>query len=195
MKNFIEELYYGNIDPQNSGFEDNAGVQRELRTISENEDWLTEHLTGEEKKRFLDFADAWSAYNGDATLDGFITGFRLGANSFLVIRRPADKAAVFRHYKHTVSVTALLHQDAAPHLALRAKRGVILNELPIRNHVRDEILIVDLRQLHDFYNLKRALLFHQMKHRQVFYPTRIADEISLPRHLHILTSLNVAYLK
>ena len=79
MKSFIEELYYGNIDPQNSGFEDNESVQRELRTISENEDWLTEHLTGEEKKRFLDYADAWTAYNGDATLDGFVTGFRLGA--------------------------------------------------------------------------------------------------------------------
>ena len=83
MKSFIEELYYGNIDPQNSGFEDDAGVQRTLRTISENEDWLTEHLTGEEKKRFLDFADAWSAYNGDAALDGFITGFRLGARFVL----------------------------------------------------------------------------------------------------------------
>jgi len=79
MKSFIEELYYGNIAPQNSGFEDDESVQHELRMISENEDWLTEHLTGEEKKRFLDFADAWSAYNGDATLDGFITGFRLGA--------------------------------------------------------------------------------------------------------------------
>ena len=83
MKSFIEELYYGNIGPQDSGFEDDASVQRELRTISENEDWLTEHLTGEEKKRFLDFADAWSAYNGDATLDGFITGFRLGARFVL----------------------------------------------------------------------------------------------------------------
>ena len=79
MKSFIEELYYGNIDPQNSGFEDDTGVQRELQTISENEDWLTAHLTGEEKKRFLDYAVAWTAYNGDATLDGFITGFRLGA--------------------------------------------------------------------------------------------------------------------
>ena len=54
-------------------------MQHELRTISENEDWLTEHLAGEEKKRFLDFTDAWFAYNGDSTLDGFITGFRLGA--------------------------------------------------------------------------------------------------------------------
>ena len=83
MKSIIEELYYGNIDPQNSGFEDDESVRRELQTISENEDWLTEHLNGEEKKRFLDFADAWSTFNGDSTLDGFITGFRLGARFVL----------------------------------------------------------------------------------------------------------------
>ena len=58
MKSFIEELYYGNIAPQNSGFEDDEGVQHELRTISENEDYLAATLIGEEKKRFLDFADA-----------------------------------------------------------------------------------------------------------------------------------------
>ena len=95
MKNFIEELYYGNIDPQNSGFEDDESVQRELRTISENEDWLTEHLTGEEKKRFLDVADAWSAYNGDATLDGFFTGFRLGAR-FVMDTFLSDEASFER---------------------------------------------------------------------------------------------------
>ena len=60
MKSFIEELYYGNIDPQNSGFEDDEGVQRTMQTIRENEDFLADTLTGEEKKRFLDFADAWS---------------------------------------------------------------------------------------------------------------------------------------
>ena len=95
MKSIIEELYYGNIDPQNSGFEDDENVQRELRTISDNEDWLTEHLTGEEKKRFLDFADAWSAYNGDATLDGFITGFRLGAR-FVMDTFVSDEASFER---------------------------------------------------------------------------------------------------
>ncbi|MBE7005910.1 MAG: hypothetical protein E7424_02020 [Ruminococcaceae bacterium] len=95
MKSFIEELYYGNIDPQNSGFEEDESVQRTLRTISENEDWLTGHLTGEEKKRFLDFADAWSAYNGDATLDGFITGFRLGAR-FVMDTFLSDKASFER---------------------------------------------------------------------------------------------------
>ena len=78
MKNFIEELYYGNIDPQNSGFEDDESVQRTMQTIRENEEFFADTLTGEEKKRFLDFADAWSAFNGEATLDGFVTGFRLG---------------------------------------------------------------------------------------------------------------------
>ena len=42
MKSFLEELYYGNIDPQNSGFEDDESARHELRTISENEDWPAE---------------------------------------------------------------------------------------------------------------------------------------------------------
>ena len=95
MKSFIEELYYGNIDPQNSGFEDNESVQRELRTIRENDDYLSDTLSGEEKKRFLDFADAWSAFNGDATLDGFITGFRLGAR-FMMDTFLCDEASFER---------------------------------------------------------------------------------------------------
>ncbi len=79
MKIFIEELYYGNIDPQDSGFEDDESVQRELQTIRENEDYLSDTLSGEEKKRFLDYADAWAAFNGESTLAAFIAGFRLGA--------------------------------------------------------------------------------------------------------------------
>ena len=30
-----------------------------------NEDFLTEHLSGEIKKKFLDFCNAWGAVNGD----------------------------------------------------------------------------------------------------------------------------------
>ena len=83
MKSFIEELYYGNIDPQNSGFEEDESVQRTMQTIRENEDFLADTLTGEEKTRFLVYADALSSFNGDSTLDGFVTGFRLGARFVL----------------------------------------------------------------------------------------------------------------
>lgn len=44
-----------------------------------NEDFLTEKLSGESKKNFLEFANAWGVVNGASNLDSFIMGFRLGA--------------------------------------------------------------------------------------------------------------------
>ena len=44
-----------------------------------NEEKLTAALDDENKKLFLDFANAWSVVNGESTLDSFIMGFRLGA--------------------------------------------------------------------------------------------------------------------
>ena len=79
MTNFIEEFYYGNIDPQARSFEQNKKVQRDMQTLIESEDFLTDKLSGEEKKRFLQYVDAWASVNGESTLDSFITGFRLGA--------------------------------------------------------------------------------------------------------------------
>ena len=45
-----------------------------------NEDFLTDNLSGESKKKFLEFSNAWSVVNGESNLDSFIMGFRLGAN-------------------------------------------------------------------------------------------------------------------
>ena len=60
-------------------------------------------------------------------------------SSLAVIRSPADKTAVLRHYKHAVRLTTLLNQDAAPYLVLWAKVGVIFNELPVCDHICDEV--------------------------------------------------------
>ena len=76
MTNFIEEFYYGNIDPQARSFEQNKKVQRDMQMLNESEDFLTNKLSGEEKKRFLQYVDAWASVNGESTLDSFITGFR-----------------------------------------------------------------------------------------------------------------------
>ena len=51
-----------------------------MEVLMLNEDFLTEHLSGESKKKFLDFVNAWSVVNGESNLDSFIMGFRLGAN-------------------------------------------------------------------------------------------------------------------
>ena len=80
MANFIEEFYYGNLDPQARSTKENKIVQKQMEVLMLNEDFLTEHLSGESKEKFLDFVNAWDVVNGESNLDSFIMGFRLDAN-------------------------------------------------------------------------------------------------------------------
>ena len=80
MGKFIEEFYYGNLDPQARSTKENKAVQKQMEVLMLNEDYLTENLSGESKKKFLDFCNDWSIVNGESNLDSFMMGFRLGAN-------------------------------------------------------------------------------------------------------------------
>lgn len=80
MKNFIKELYYGNIDPQARGFKNGSYLKKQMTILSESEAMLTDRLTGDEKKAFLSFVNASDVILGESELDSFIVGFRLGAN-------------------------------------------------------------------------------------------------------------------
>ena len=79
MLKFIEEFYYGNIDPQARTTKENKAVQKQMEILMLNEDFLTDNLSGESKKKFLEFCNAWSVVNGESNLDSFIMGFRLDA--------------------------------------------------------------------------------------------------------------------
>ena len=79
MKNFITELYYGNIDPQTRAFRKDSYLKKQMDILTESEELLTEKLSGEEKKAFLSFANASNVILGESELDAFIVGFRLGA--------------------------------------------------------------------------------------------------------------------
>ena len=79
MKNFIKELYYGNIDPQARGFKNGSYLKKQMTILSESEVMLTDRLTGDEKKAFLSFVNASDVILGESELDSFIVGFRLGA--------------------------------------------------------------------------------------------------------------------
>ena len=80
MLRFIEEFYYGNIDPQARSTKENKAVQKQMEVLMNNEDLLTNALHKEQKKWFLDYVNAWGVVNGESNLDSFIMGFRLGAN-------------------------------------------------------------------------------------------------------------------
>ncbi|MGN1433673.1 MAG: DUF6809 family protein [Ruminococcus sp.] len=79
MKNIIEELFYGNIDPQTRGFKKDSYLQKQISILSICEKALTEKLTGTEKKTFLSFVNASNIVLGESELDSFLVGFRLGA--------------------------------------------------------------------------------------------------------------------
>ena len=79
MANFLEELYFGNLDPQARGYRKGSRNLKVSKDINELEEKLTEHLSGEDKTLFLDFCNAYGEMMGDTGLDAFLVGFRLGA--------------------------------------------------------------------------------------------------------------------
>ncbi len=99
--NFIEEFYYGNINPQARSSDQNPKVQKDMQTLNESEDFLTDKLSGEEKRRFINYVDAWATVNGESNLDCFITGFRLGAQ-FAFDTFVTDKAPYTDYLKEEI---------------------------------------------------------------------------------------------
>ena len=79
MSGFIEEFYYGNIEPQACNSELNKELKRLLITLSEKEELLTSTLNGEEKDLFSEYVNAYNEFLAFSIADGFISGFRLGA--------------------------------------------------------------------------------------------------------------------
>ena len=76
----IEELYYGNIDPQDRGYRPQSPCEKGRHdSLNDLEEKLTEQLAGENKALFLRFCNAYAEFMGESELDTFITGFRLGA--------------------------------------------------------------------------------------------------------------------
>ena len=90
MRNMLEELYFGNINPNDQSFIRDSSYGKAVQTMSENEDKLTELLDGKEKKLFLDLVNAQGIVNGTTAVENFINGFRLGAKIALEIMSDED---------------------------------------------------------------------------------------------------------
>ena len=79
MSHFIEEFYYGNIEPQESITELKTEIKKKLDALSQTEEQLTSKLTNEEKELFMKYASQSSEFVCVSNADSFIAGFRLGA--------------------------------------------------------------------------------------------------------------------
>ncbi len=79
MSKFIEDFYYGNIEPQESSSEHKTELKRKLNILTQVEEQLTSKLTKEDKELFVKYASQSSEFLCISNADSFIAGFRLGA--------------------------------------------------------------------------------------------------------------------
>ena len=79
MSSIIEELFYGNLEPQEVNSELTPKLKKKLSNLAEKEEQLTARLDGEDKELFINYVSAYNEFSSISISDGFISGFRLGA--------------------------------------------------------------------------------------------------------------------
>ena len=79
MSGFIEDFYYGNIEPQECCSELKSELKKKLSVLAEKEETLTSKLNGEEKDLFVAYTNTYNDFLTVSIADSFISGFRLGA--------------------------------------------------------------------------------------------------------------------
>ena len=79
MSNIIEELFYGNLEPQELTTELTPRLKKKLRELVKKEEELTSKLSEEEKALFLNYTSAYNEFSSISISDGFVSGFRVGA--------------------------------------------------------------------------------------------------------------------
>lgn len=86
MSSVLEDLYYGEIRPnENGGLDGNTDFQTASCTIYDCEEKLTKLLDGKEKSLFLDFCNAYSESEAIIAYEKFKYGFALGAKMIIEI--------------------------------------------------------------------------------------------------------------
>ena len=78
MRRILEELWHGNISPQDKQVNRGTKFDDSLKMMCKNEDKLNSMLEGREKETFEKFCEAKDEVVNYNEEDAFVTGFRLG---------------------------------------------------------------------------------------------------------------------
>ena len=79
MSNIIEELFYGNLEPQELTTEITPRLKKKLNELVKEEEELAAKLPDEEKEKFANYVSTYNEFSSISISDGFISGFRFGA--------------------------------------------------------------------------------------------------------------------
>ena len=79
MSNIIEELFYGNLEPQELTTELTPRLKKKLSELVKKEEELVAKLPDEEKEKFANYVSTYNEFSSISISDGFVSGFRFGA--------------------------------------------------------------------------------------------------------------------
>lgn len=79
MANFIKDFYYNKLEPWARRTKRDSEAQKISETLSHNEKYLLDSLSGDDLILFQDYVAAWGELLAASDLDSFISGFRFGA--------------------------------------------------------------------------------------------------------------------
>ena len=76
--NIIEQLYYGNIEPQEITTESTRKIRKQLNKLTKAEEDLYQKLNKEEKEQLRKYSELCTEFSCLSCADAFTVGFRLG---------------------------------------------------------------------------------------------------------------------
>ena len=79
MNNIIEDMYYGNIEAQESKTHITPILRGKLKDLLSKEEKLSCTISDESKKLLAEYTDAYNEFSCLSCTDSFISGFRFGA--------------------------------------------------------------------------------------------------------------------
>lgn len=83
MRPLLDELWYGNISPQEQSTEHNKEVKNLISLMGKNRDVLSDTLTDEQKETLEKYDDCVNEMYGIIEREVFAYGFRLGGRLML----------------------------------------------------------------------------------------------------------------
>lgn len=80
---FLEQFFFGNVDPQSRECLHPKTMRKAQQTLSSLEQTLMDQLPTPQRELFVQYTDTWGTLNAQSDLDCFVCGFRLGAQMAL----------------------------------------------------------------------------------------------------------------
>ena len=90
MKSVINELWHGNIDPQNDSRNNSQKIKELMEYMARHHEDLEKSFTDEQKETFEKFHDCWSEYMSLAEAAIFEYAFRLGARLIIEVQKDSE---------------------------------------------------------------------------------------------------------